>query len=178
MRETEIKILDIDKPRLVRRLHALGARKVFDGELHALFFDAKSGAVRKKKAVLRLRKEGPHAFLAFKLFVSDKNAKVRDEYETPVSDFARARKALPALGFHQTLEMKKHRTSYALDRVRVDIDRYKGDHAVVPEFLEIEGPSLREIHAFAKKLGYTKKDCKAWGTSNLIRHYSKNKKKK
>ncbi len=123
MRETEIKILEIDRDKVEKRLRTLGARKVFDGEIHALYYDDPAGSIRKRKGTLRLRKEGPKAVLTYKSHVGDRGAKIRDEKEVHVSDFGTARSILESLGFSPWLEMKKHRTSFRLRGCHFEFDR-------------------------------------------------------
>jgi predicted adenylyl cyclase CyaB len=170
MRETEIKILEIDRAEVERRLRALGARKVFDGEIHALYYDDAAGSVGNRKGALRLRKEGRKAVLTYKSHVGDSGAKVRDEREVLVSDFGTARAILESLGFSVWLEMKKHRTSYRLRGGHFEFDRYSGAYDYVPEFLEIEGPDVEAVRAFAlvpacKILCGTQKEAKVtWQT--------------
>lgn len=176
MRETEIKILGIDRAKIEAKLVSLGAKKVFDDEIHALYYDDPSGSVRKKKGALRLRKEGNESVLTYKGHVGDRGAKVRDEKEVSVSDFDTARSILESLGFSVWLEMKKHRTSYALRGAHFEFDKYGGEHGYIPEFLEIEGPDVKTVHSFARLLGFTGKDCRPWDSYRLAQYYSRLKK--
>ena len=173
MREAEVKILDIRRTEVESRLRSLGAEKVFDGEIHALYYDDASGSVRGRKGALRLRKEGKKAVLTYKGHVGDKGAKVREETEVRVSNFDQTRSILEALGFSVWLEMRKHRTSYLLRGGRFEFDKYAGEYGYIPEFLEIEGPDARTVHALAGLLGFSKKDCKPWDAVKLARHYAR-----
>ncbi len=173
MRETEIKILGIDRAKVEKRLRALGARKVFDGEIHALYYDDHAGSVRKQKGTLRLRKEGHRAVLTYKSHVGDRGAKIRDEKEVLVSDFGTARSILESLGFSVWLEMTKHRTSFRLRDCHFELDRYSGAHGYIPEFLEIEGPDVEAVHAFARLLGFEAKDCVPWDSYRLAKYYAR-----
>ena len=178
MRETEIKILEIDREKVERKLRALGARKVFDDEIHALYYDDSSGSVRKRKGALRLRREGEKAVLTYKGHVGDRGAKIRDEREVRVSDFDATRSILESLGFSVWLEMKKHRTSYRLRGGHFELDKYSGMYGYIPEFLEIEGPDVETVRSFARLLGFAAKDCKPWDSYRLAQYYSRRKKKK
>ncbi len=80
------------------------------------------------------------------------------------------------LGLQVTEQLKKHRTSYTLSGVRFDIDRYLDRYQFIPEFLEIEANNIKQIHHYAKMLGYKAEDCLPWSIKELIEHYSKNKK--
>jgi hypothetical protein len=69
--------------------------------------------------------------------------------------------------------MKKHRTSYALGAgVHVDIDKYSGEFAQIPELMEIEGEDISTIREHAKLLGFGPDDCRSWDTFDLIDYYS------
>lgn len=173
MREIEIKILEINRAAVEQRLLALNAKKTFDGLLHAVFFDFSTGNIRKKKDVLRLRKQGDRTFLTYKKFISNTKTKSREEIETEVASFEQTRDILLALGLHPTLEMKKRRISYALGKLHCEFDRYEDEYGFIPEFLEIEGTTSKSVFALAKKLGFSKKDCKAWSANDLARHYRK-----
>lgn len=172
MREVEVKILEIDRETVIARLISLGARKAFDDEIHALYYDTRDSAIRQRGGVLRLRREGPRAVLAFKQDMEDQKAKVREEQEVGVSDFGGMRSILEAAGMSVWLEMRKHRTSYELDGVRFELDRYHGEHANIPEFLEIEGPSVDVVHRYAGMLGYRREDCLPWDAVQLSEHYA------
>jgi adenylate cyclase, class 2 len=176
MRETEIKILDIDRAEVEAKLLSLGAKKVFDGEIHALYYDDAFGSVGSRKATLRLRKEGGKAVLTCKNHVGDRGAKVREEMEVRVSNFDTARSILESLGFSVWLEMKKHRTSYKVHEAHFELDKYSGEYGYIPEFLEIEGPDVKTVHALALLLGFTRKDCKPWDAVRLAKHYARRKK--
>jgi adenylate cyclase class IV len=84
---------------------------------------------------------------------------------------------LKSLGFVVLDCIKKHRVSYEVKGVRVDIDQYMEEYAYVPEFLEIEAKSLKEIHAFAKELGFNPEKSLPWTTTQVLEHYAKKKKR-
>jgi len=172
MREVEIKILEIDRPAAVSKLEALGARMVFDDEIHALYYDTAGSTMRARGIALRLRREGRKAVLTVKRDLPDKEAKVREEQEVEVSDFSVMRQMLESLGLTVWLEMKKHRTSYALPGIHFEFDRYFDNYSHIPEFLEIEGPDIESICQYASLLGYTRQDCRPWDAVQVARHYA------
>jgi adenylate cyclase class 2 len=176
MREAEIKILDIRKAEVEAKLRFLGAEKVFDGKIHALYYDDAAGSIRKRKGALRLRREGKKAVLTYKGHVGNAGAKVREENEVRVSNFDQARSILEALGFSVWLEMEKRRISYKLREAHFELDKYSGEYGYIPEFLEIEGPDVKTVHNLALLLGFTKKDCKPWDAVRLAKYYARRKK--
>ncbi len=172
MRETEVKILDINRADVEARLAALGAERVFDGTLRAQLFDFEDRHLSKSGNVLRLRSEGDRIVLTFKGPVGDSQAKVRQEIEMTVGDFDNCREILAKLGLAPVLETRKRRTTYRLQGAQIMIDKYSGAHAHIPEFLEIEAPDLESIYEVARKLGFSPDDCRPWGFRRLVQHYS------
>ncbi|MGC2064089.1 MAG: class IV adenylate cyclase, partial [Thermodesulfovibrionales bacterium] len=139
---------------------------------HALYYDTPDNAIRGRKTTLRLRKEGGRAILTVKRDISNERAKVREESEVEVSDFDTMRSMLESLGLRVWLEMRKHRVSFELSGLHFEFDRYVDEYAYIPEFLEIEGPSLGVIHEYAALLGFAAGDCRPWDAVNLARHYA------
>jgi adenylate cyclase class 2 len=178
MQEAEIKILGIDRGKVEAKLLSLGAKKAFDDEIHALYYDDNAGSVGNRKGTLRLRREGKKAVLTYKSHIGDRGAKVREEMEVSVSNFDTARSILESLGFSAWLEMRKHRTSYTLGGAHFEFDKYRGEYGYIPEFLEIEGPDVKTVNDFAKLLGFSKKDCKPWDAVRLAKYYARRKEKK
>lgn len=172
MREIEIKILGIDKEKTEGELVSLGARKSFEGELHAVYYDSADNSIRKNKAALRLRREGKISVLAFKTHIEDTEAKVRDEMEVEVSDFEAMRAILESAGLSPWLEMKKRRTTYELEGLHFEFDKYHDAYEYVPEFLEIEGADLGTIYKYVDLLGFRKQDCRPWDALQVAQYYS------
>ena len=74
MNEVEVKILNINRKEIEKKLVALGAKKVFDDKVSALFFDSDEKEVRHNNKQLRLRTEGKKAVLTIKRKIPDKTA--------------------------------------------------------------------------------------------------------
>lgn len=172
MYETEIKILGIDRKNIEEKLLSLGAEKTFDGEIHALFYDTPDRLIGQGRGTFRLRREGPISVLTFKSHVDDGAAKVRDETEVTVSDFDAMRSILKSIGFYPWLEMKKHRTTYALPGVHFELDKYTDKFGFIPEFLEIEGRDIGTVYKSAAALGFSKEDCRPWDALQVAEYYS------
>jgi predicted adenylyl cyclase CyaB len=170
MKETEVKILEINRKKIEKTLTALGTVKVFDGELLTLFFDFQDGRIRKERNVLRLRKEPARVELTYKTVRFEETAKVAEEVSVEVSDIDTMTQILQEIGLMVTQEMQKHRTSFKIGDTRFDIDKYEGVFGAIPEFLEIEG-SPEEIKKYTEILGFQEKDCLTWSTDELVRHY-------
>ncbi len=172
MYEVEIKVLDIDREETERKLIGLGARKIFDAEINAVYYDSPDHSVRREKGTFRLRKEGPATVLTYKRHVSDGDAKVREELEVSVSDFGMMRAILESTGFSPWLEMRKMRTTYELAGLHFEFDRYLDAYDYIPEFLEIEGTDVGEVYRHAEMLGFKREDCRPWDAVQVARYYS------
>ena len=114
MKETEVKILDINEVEIETKLIFLGAQKIYDGEMTAVFFENGFGN-------LRLRKIGDKAFLTFKKKVIAKNVKIADEYESEV-DYENTKIIFEKLGYKIKMTSHKHRISYRLKNVQFEIE--------------------------------------------------------
>ena len=172
MTEIEIKILGIDRKAVEERLASLGAKKVFDDEIHAIYYDFTDTSLKDSGNALRLRLEGAKSVLCLKKFVESQDAKIREEHEIEVSDFDAMKYLLESLGLNAWLEMKKSRTSYEFRGVHFDIDEYHDAYNYIPQFLEIEGRDIETIYACAELLGFRRDDCKPWDILQVAAYYS------
>jgi len=169
--EIEVKVLEINRTDIEARLGTLGAKKVFDGTIHALYFDLPDRRLKRSGLTLRIRTEGRKAVLTLKVDVPNAAAKEREELQTEISDFTVMRQILETMGFSSWLVMKKHRTSYVLPDAHVEIDRYEDDFSYIPEFLEIEGSDTPAVYRVAEALGFRTEDCKPWDAVELAAYY-------
>ena len=169
--EVEVKVLEINKADVEARLSALGAKKVFDGTIHALYYDLPDRRLQRSGLTLRIRTEGQKAMLTLKLDVANAAAKERRELQTEIGDISVMRQILETMGFSAWLVMKKRRASYKLPDVQVEIDRYVDDFSYIPEFLEIEGRDTHAVYHAARALGFSTDDCKPWDAVELAAYY-------
>ena len=162
-----------NKKDIENKLKLLNAKKIIDDDVNALYFDYKDNSLRKNGKILRLRTIGNKAFLTLKhsILKRDEHVKVREEYEIKVSSFNVTKKILELLGLSVWLNIKKHRTSYVLNGVHFEIDKYEGQYDYIPTFLEIEAGSSAVVYKYAQLLGFDKKDCKPWTLRDLIEYY-------
>ncbi len=145
--EIEVKFFLVDPEPLRRRLEALGARssgRCFESNLR---FDDGSRSLRRRGALLRLRKDR-ETILTFKdRGPDDTEFKVHRELEVNVSDFDRAMQILQALGFDPVQRYEKWRETYRLEETEFCLDTLP-----FGEFLEIEGEK-DAIRRYAGRLG-------------------------
>jgi len=172
MKEIEVKILEINKKEVIKKLQKLGAKKVFEGEIEGIVYDTKDNRLHRNKIVLRLRKEGNEYVLATKQRLKMKSkAKIREEIELRFDNFENMQIILKQLGFLPKYFNKKHRITFVLGKVRFDIDSYKK----IPTFLEIEAHSEKEIEKAVKLLGYSPNQTNNWAYLDLINYYKNQK---
>jgi predicted adenylyl cyclase CyaB len=171
MQEIEAKILEVDPNALENCLQSLGAKVSFDDEMRALFFDWPDGRITQAGAVLRLRKEGPTTVLTHKRALSRAEAKVMEETETEVADFAAMQQILEGSGLLVIKETHKFRRQYDLVDSHVVIDDYQGPLAHIPVFAEIEAPSVARLREIVVQLGYAPEQALSWSTYDLVQHY-------
>lgn len=177
MKEIEVKILDINIEETITKLNKLGAKKIFDGILYAVYFDDKDETLKKNKKILRLRKEGNIAVLTRKTIISKERAKIAEEEEEEV-DFDQTYLQLISQGYIPNFVLQKHRQTYKLNDSKIEIDTYQGAHSFVPTFLEIESPDLNKLEEIVIKLGYDKKHALPWSSKEVIKHYMQKQRKK
>ena len=173
MIETEVKILEINKEKIENQLTLLKAKKFFEGELLAIYYDFKDKSLSKQRNVLRLRKEGNHSKLTLKLFQHHEKASVNKEFEVDVSDFDIMKSLLENMGMENIKRFTKTRISYQLGDVRIEIDKYHDDNEHIPWFIELESDNYASLKKVISKLGYTDDDCVKLDAFELIDYYSK-----
>jgi adenylate cyclase, class 2 len=146
MKEIEIKILEVDKEEVCKKLTKLGAKKTYEGLLKSWAYKSPND----KK--LRVRDFGN------KIIVTQKSnkkiidgTKTLDELECEIKDLESFQKILEALNFELSFYEEKNRTSYDYDGLHFDIDEFPMKVTV----LEIEGKTPEEVARGTSLLGYT-----------------------
>ncbi len=176
MQEIEIKIIDIKRPELLKKLTELGAEKHFDGELYATFWDTDDSFMRHEKQSLRLRKEGNVTRLTFKTptTMPHERVKIMKELEVTVSDYETMEQMLFYLNYCRTRIVRKTREEYVLEGVKIMFDQYLDELCYIPLFMEIEAPDIESLHKVVALLGYGERDCLNWSMYELMDHFRYN----
>jgi len=153
MIEREVK-LRFDSPEAARQaILAAGATPLRSRRLQEdALLDTEDESLRRRRCVLRIRTESGKSLLTFKGPVLPGSMKVRDEYETVISDGEVVQRVLEELGLHVWFRYEKYREEYAAEDVTIAIDE-----TPVGTFVEIEGGE-QGILALATALGRSPDD--------------------
>ena len=153
MIEREVK-LRFDSPDQARALIlAAGATPLRCRRLQEdALLDTEEETLRRRRCVLRIRTEAGKSLLTFKGPVQPSRMKVRDEFETVVSDGEVLQRVLEELGLHVWFRYEKYREEYAHEDVTLALDE-----TPVGTYVEIEGGE-QGILAMTGALGRTSAD--------------------
>ena len=169
LQEIEVKILEIPVEETMKKLEALGAKKVFEGDIEACLFDFADSWLWKKKRACRLRKIGDKVEFVLKENMQREEVKHNVEYEVNVSDFDTMKEIIKRMGLAERFTSKKRRISYALDDVHFEFDFIEG----IPPYLELEVHKKEELEKYLGLIGYSMKDTVALGERKVREYYKK-----
>ncbi|MDP5039090.1 MAG: class IV adenylate cyclase [Candidatus Gracilibacteria bacterium] len=162
MQEIEVKILEINKDKLIEKLVNLGAEKVFDSEIYAEFYHSLNGEK------IRLRKTNIGNFMTLKVKKNLDGVKSNREYETNFGDYETFVNILLISGFQKFGISKKYRVSYKLGNIIFDFDSIEN----IPDFVEVESDNIKDVEKGVELLGYSMKDTSTFGEKELKAHYN------
>ena len=166
MREVELKSV-VDDVMIRRQLVELaGGRLLYEGSLEDLRYDTRSGKLRERDEVLRLRVYGgvgsTHAFLDWKGKTSFEDGyKVREEISSQVGSAELFKTILEKLGYVVIAEIGRWIAQYELGNAIVRFERYprmddlvevEGEPADIERAIEAIGIARSEFNA--KRLPY------------------------
>ena len=169
--EIEVKFLNIDVAVIEKKLHSLGANKVFEKLYKRKVFDYPDLRLDKTNAWVRLRDEGEKIMLSFKqrLGVSSGDGSSNDgsmkEIEIEVSDFNKTTSFLLEIGLIEKFYMENKRIRYILGDIEFDIDFWPQ----LEPYLEIEAPTWDKINEAIKILGLNPNDKKIFSTTQVYK---------
>jgi adenylate cyclase class 2 len=146
--EREIKLRFASAGEARERILALGATPLLGRRLQEdCLFDTDDEKLRRQRSTLRVRSESGKALLTFKGPAIPAAIKIREEYETVVSDGAVLQTILEQLGLHVWFRYEKYREEFTSDDAVIAVDE-----TPVGVFVEIEGGE-DAIHQIAHELG-------------------------
>lgn len=153
MLEREIKLRFATPDDARAAVMAIGARTASPRRLQDdALYDTEDEALRRRRCVLRVRREGACSVLTFKGPVQPGPMKLREELETGVADGAVLQLVLDRLGLRAWFRYQKYRQEFEADGVVIAVDE-----TPIGTFVEIEG-SEAGITAAASALGRTTAD--------------------
>ncbi len=135
--EYEVRILEIDKEDIIKRLEELGATKKGKFEQKRYVYDLRP--VEKGKWI-RLRTNGIVTTLTYKDIVTNTIDGTK-EVEFEVENFNKANEFLEKIGFKNRSYQENTRIQYILNDIEIDIDSWP----MIPTYMEIEGKSEEEV---------------------------------
>ena len=135
--EYEIRVLEIDKQQIIKKLEELGATKKGEFNQKRYVYDLKP--VEENKWI-RLRTNGIKTTLTYKDIESNTIDGTK-EVEIEVDDFETTNEFLERIGFKNKGYQENNRIQYVLNGVEIDIDSWP----MIPTYLEIEGQSETEV---------------------------------
>lgn len=135
--EYEIRVLEIDKQQIIKKLEELGATKIGEFNQKRYVYDLKP--VEENKWI-RLRTNGIKTTLTYKNIESNTIDGTK-EVEIEVDDFETTNELLERIGFKNKGYQENNRIQYLLNSVEIDIDSWP----MIPTYLEIEGKSKSEV---------------------------------
>jgi adenylate cyclase, class 2 len=146
--EIEIKFPLADRNELIRRLHDIGATRLYPETFEDNIVMDRRGELRTKGALLRVRKFGRYSLATYKGPMSiEGGIKSREEVQTGVESFELAIQLFDSLGFKPVFRYQKFREVWRLREVEVVVDR-----TPIGSYFEIEGP-VDVIRTVAQDLG-------------------------
>lgn len=146
--EYEVRVLEIDKEQIEKRLKELGAEFKWDKIQRRYVYDF---IPRIDGKWIRLRTNGEKTTLTIKNLVSSKIDGTQ-ELEVEVDNFERCHLILKELGYEPKGYQENRRIQYMLNGVEVDIDFWP----LIPTYIEIEGPSEEAVYKTLEALGFDK----------------------
>lgn len=151
MKEREVKVLNIDKDEIERKLINIGARLIKDENQINYRFETEDGFLKKTyNGYLRIRvtknllNGETKNTLTFKRSLKRNTLRVNEETETEISDMENTAKILELLGYKQKKPGYKHRRSYIYENITFEIDTWDENTYSKP-YLEIEMSSEEDL---------------------------------
>ena len=157
--EYEVKVLEIDKEEMQKKLKELNAELVEDVFQRRYLYDFKP--VNPDKWI-RLRTNGNTTTLTIKDVQSSKIDGTK-EMEIVVDDFNTTNEILNELGYQPRAIQENKRIKYNLNGVEVDIDTWPR----IPTYLEVEGKNEEEVYKTLELLGIPKEKATALNTQTI-----------
>ena len=160
--EYEIRVLEVDKEEMIKRIEQLGATKV--GEYHQRRYVYDFHPAQEGKWI-RLRTNGYETTLAIK-DIEKNTIDGTKEIEFKVDNFDEANLFLNQLGYFAKGYQENNRIQYKLNDVEIDIDAWP----MIPIYMEIEGPDAESVNKVLEKLDVEKDKITALNCKDIYKN--------
>lgn len=161
--EYEIRVLEINKEEIIKKLETLGAVKKGEFEQKRYVYDLKPA---QKDKWIRLRTNGVVTTLTYK-DIQDYTISGTKEIEIEVDDFKKTNEFLEVIGFKNRGCQENSRIQYILNNVEIDIDTWP----MIPTYLEIEGNSEKDVFDIQNLLGIDTLKVTSLNCDDIYRQY-------
>lgn len=142
--EFEVRVLDINKDKIIEKLELLGANKIAEFDYKRRVYNFNPATDHKW---IRLRTDGKKTTLTIKK-LEDFTIDGTKELEIEVSNFEETNQVLEELGYKSHTYQENRRIRYVLNGVELDIDSWP----YIPTYLEIEGKDEESVKNMIKLL--------------------------
>lgn len=161
--EYEIRVLEIDKKKLIEKLEKLGAEFKGNNEQKRYVYDI---IPKEDGKWIRLRTNGKKTTLTYKNVVSTSIDGTK-ELEIEVSDFNKTNELLENIGIKNRGYQENRRIQYILNGVEIDIDSWP----MIPTYVEIEGKNEEEVLKTLELLELPKDKVTTLDVESVYMHY-------
>lgn len=135
MLEVESKYKSPGNDKVEKALARLGARKVWGGAMEDVYYAHPSRDFGRTDEALRLRKTEEASELTYKgPRMQSQTVKAREEITLRTDNPLAVTRIIERLGFKESFVVRKNRSSYILDKLKVELDDVEG----LGEFVELE----------------------------------------
>ncbi len=142
--EYEIRVLEIDKEEVIKKLETLGAKRIGEFKQKRYVYDL--NPIQKGKWI-RLRTDGSNTTLTYKDIICNTIDGTK-EIEIAVDDFDQTNELLEKIGFFHRGYQENIRLKYILEGVEIDFDSWP----MIPTYMEIEGKNEEDVVSVKEKL--------------------------
>lgn len=176
MTEIELKVLNINKKEIIKKLEKLGAKIISDEQQINTIYDDKKGTISSlnTRSYMRIRETNDKirrlekSTFTFKKLITDNGIRKSEEINVSIDSKDNLEKILSYLGFYKKHMGKKHRISYELENIRFDIDEWDKETYPYP-YLEIESDDEIAIQKIIKTLNIKEEDISTKSITELRR---------
>ena len=135
MLEVESKYRSPGNDKVEKALARLGAKKTWGGAMEDVYYAHPSRDFGRTDEALRLRKTDEASELTYKgPRMQAQTVKAREEITLRTDNPLAVSRIIERLGFKESFIVRKNRSSYILDKLRIEVDDVEG----LGEFIELE----------------------------------------